>query len=98
MGKNSSVPRHEIWTLLERYKSRIIRVEMSYLQNIDVVLTGETNEHVCERCGVEVDVLQDSTSNTLRRFGHVARIEGERLNKKTHESEVKGRRCAVDHE
>ncbi len=49
-----------------------------------------TNDEVKQRCGLETDVIEKMRSNTLRWFGHVERMESERLTKRVYASEVEG--------
>ena len=84
----------EAWTLMEKHKSRVRGVEMSYSRSECGVTWRDrlTNEEVRGRCGVVVDVLESVKRNTLRWFGHVERMESERLTKRVYESEVEGQR------
>jgi len=74
------------WALLERQKSRLRGVEMSYLRSACGVTWRDrlTNEEVRERCGVEVDVLECVERNTLRWLGHVERMTDDRLTKRVY--------------
>ncbi|MCP3679428.1 MAG: hypothetical protein GY782_03855 [Gammaproteobacteria bacterium] len=84
----------EAWSMQEENKSRIRAVEMSYLRGAcGVTLWNRlTNEEVKQRCGVETDVIEKMRRNTLRWFGHVERMESERLTKRVYASEVEGTR------
>ena len=84
----------ETWTLLEGNKSRVRAVEMSYLRGACGVSWRNrmTNEEVKELCGVDTDVIEKVERNTLRWFGHVERMESDRLTKRVYESGVEGGR------
>ena len=47
-----------------------------------------TNEQICRQCGVEVDAIGTVKRNILRWFGHMERMEDERLTKRVYRSEV----------
>ena len=80
--------------MLEKHKSRLRGVEMSYLRSACGVTWRDrlTNVEVRERCGVGVDVLESVKENTLRWFGHMERMGSERMTKRVYESEVEGQR------
>ena len=84
----------EAWTLVERLRPRVRAVEMNYLRSACGVTwrDRQTNEEVRRRCGVEVDVLESVKRNNLRWFGHMERMESERMTKRVYESEVEGQR------
>ncbi len=74
-------------------------MEMSYSRGACGVTRsdGESNESIYERCdmgscanGVKCGVVEWVKRNTLRRFGHIERMESEEFVKKVHMSESVG--------
>ena len=82
----------ETWTVLRWQESRVRALGMSYLRSACGVTWRDrwTNEQICRQCGVEVDAIGMVKRNVLRWFGHMERMEDERLTKRVYRSEVGG--------
>lgn len=76
--------------------SKIRSVETSYLRGVGRITQkdGLRNVDLGDQCGVEGHVLRSIRRNTLRWFGHIEKMDDERLTKKVYESEgeVQGER------
>ena len=51
------------------------------------------NEEIRRRCGLQRSLSERGEASVLRWFGHVERMEGERLVKKIYRAEVEGNRA-----
>ena len=80
--------------MLDRHKPKIRSVETSYLRDACGVTRRDRMMSVDlrERCGVDGDVLGSIRRNTLRWFGHMERMDDERLTKRVYKSKVEGER------
>ncbi len=93
----------EIWTWNSAQQSRVRAVEMSYPRGACGVTRweGESNESVCERCGmgtcasgVKFGVVEWIKRHIVRWFGHIGRMNSEEFVKKVYVSGIEdpGRR------
>ena len=82
----------ETWVLNVRDRRRMEAVEMNCLRNICRLrrIDRVPNVEIRRMCGRDVSVSQRMDQGVLRWFGHVERMENERLVKRMYESEVRG--------
>ena len=82
----------EAWVMKARDRKRVEAVEMNCLRNICGVRRIErvSNAEIRRRCGKNVSVSQKMDQGVLRWFGHVERMENERLVKRVYESDIRG--------
>ena len=75
-------------------RSKVRAVEMSNLRNICGVrrIDKIRNQEVLRRCGVKKGILAKMEESTLRWYGHVVRMESERLVKKIYDGIFEGSR------
>ena len=82
----------DVWTLKVRERKRMEVVEMNCLRNICGLKRTDRvpNVEIRRRLGKSVSVSQIIDQGVLRWFGHVERMEDERMAKRVHESNVRG--------
>ena len=82
----------EAWVLNGHERKRMEAVEMNCLRSICGVrrLDRVRNEEIRRRCSKEVSVCEKVDQSVLRWFGHVERMEEERLVKRVYQSDVMG--------
>ena len=85
----------EVWGLNVHERKRIEAVEMNCLRNICGVRRTDRvrNEEIRRRCRKKASVGERMDQSILRWFGHVERMEDDRLARKVYESEMQGPRC-----
>ncbi len=90
----------ETWSMREGEMSKIRAVEMSFLRAASGISIIErvSNERIYENFGmsekkegIKCGVVEWMKRNTLRWYGHVRRMEEDRLVKRVYDSEVAGR-------
>ena len=90
----------ETWSMREGEMSKIRAVEMSFLRAASgiSIVEGVSNERIYENFGMSerkegmsCGVMEWMKRNTLRWYGHVNRLEEDRLVKRVYDSEVDGR-------
>ena len=95
----------EVWVMKARDRKRMEAVEMNCLRNICGLrrIDRVSNVEIRRRCGKNVSVSQRMDQGVLRWFGHVERMENERMVKRVYESDVRGvrrrgrpRKCWMD--
>ena len=71
----------EAWVLENKVKNKINVAEMSCLRSMCGVTrrVRVKNEEIRRRCGLQRNLSEKGEAAVLRRFGHVERMEGERL-------------------
>ena len=84
----------ETWTVNECELSKVCTVEMAYLRG----MTGKTlndrvrNDWVMNECGIKENMRMKVQRSTMRWFGHLERMNDERLTKKVYRGNVRGKR------
>ena len=95
----------EAWTLNVHERRKVEAVEMSCLRSICGVRRMDriANVEIRRRCGKTVGVGERMDQGVLRWFGHVERMEGERLVRRVYDSDARGmrgrgrpRKCWID--
>ena len=84
----------ESWGLRKEERRKLNVMEMNCLRNMCGVSRREhvRNEEVRRRVGVEREMAERVDERVLNWFGHVERMEGERLTKRVYEASVEGAR------
>ena len=84
----------ETWILENKMKNRMDVAEMSCLGSMCRVTRRDRvkNEEIRRRCWLQRSLSGRGEAAVLRWFGHVERMEGERLVKKIYRAEVEGNR------
>ena len=84
----------ETWAMSARDRSRLEVVEMKCLRSICGVTRMDRlrNEYIRNRCDLKNGIGVKVERNVLRWFGHIERMDDERLVKKVYESSVEGGR------
>ena len=82
----------ESWVWQKKHESRINAVEMRALRSmLEVKLSDRIrNSEIRKRCGLKEDVVTKIEKSMLRWFGHVERMNEERLTKKVYKASVNG--------
>jgi hypothetical protein len=85
---------HECWTMNAEMRRKLNVCEMKALRAICnvSVLDRIRNEEIRERCGCEESIVKKAERGILRWFGHVERMEEDRMAKKVYNAEVPGQR------
>ena len=85
----------EAWNLNKSERKRVDVMEMKCLRSVCGVkrIDRVRNDDVRARCGNEVSLLERADRGVLRWFGHVERMDDERIVKKIYKSEVDGVRA-----
>ena len=84
----------ESWTVNEREVNKVCTVEMAHLRS----MTGKTlkdrvrNEWVLNECGVKESVKVKVQRSVMRWFGHIERMNEDRLTKRVYKGNVTGKR------
>merc|ERR1712105_304859 len=95
----------EAWTLNVHERRKVEAVEMNYLRNICGVRRMDriANVEIRRRCGKTVGVGERMDQEVLRLFGHVEKMEVERLVRRVYDSDARGmrgkgrpRKCWID--
>ena len=83
----------ELWGMKVSERRRLNVFEMKCLRSMAAVSRLDTfrNEEVRERTGVREELASRVDMNVLRWFGHVERMENDRLLKRVMNAEVSGR-------
>jgi hypothetical protein len=84
----------ESWVLQKKDTSKLNAVEMRSLRNICGKNLNDRirNECIRRECDMEEDVVTKIKKGMLRWFGHIERMDSERLTKKVYMGEVSGKR------
>jgi len=85
----------EVWNLNVHERKRVEAVEMNCLRSICSVrrIDRVRNDEIRRRCRKKGSVSERMDQSILRWFGHVERMDGDRMAKQVYESEMQGRRC-----
>ena len=84
----------EAWSLSANERRKIAVVKVMCLRNMCGIrrVDGVRNAIVRERCGCKLNVLERIERNVLKGFGHVERMEEERLVKRVYQANVEDSR------
>jgi len=84
----------EVWCMSASERKKLEVFEMKCLRRICGVnrMDRVRNEEIKRRCGVKRGVLERADERLLKWFGHMERMEGDRLVRRVYEADVEGER------
>ena len=98
IGVPTALHGNEAWVLETKIKNRMNVAEMSCLRSMCRVTKRDRvrNEEIRWRCGLQRSLSESGRAAILWWFGHVERMEEERLVKKIYQADVEGNGGEVD--